>query len=200
MNKLLLQPRTFPKLIRSALIGSLLLVACDHHSAPAQTGPSSPVAPEVKGQSSPLDQNREQALSNSDAVRVATEWLGALRARDRVGLTKLADVPFELEELVEHPKCEAKRAEHREDVPGALDCLLSDDLLMETLASQPAPVTEVVRAGDLPPWAAKLKERSSKDQLVQIRLPGDGVSYQFLILSTTLGVKRVWKFAEYDPN
>ena len=41
---------------------------------------------------------------------------------------------------------------------------------------------------------------SELSKSVHIRLPGNGVNYQFLLLVASSGVHRVWKFAEYDPD
>lgn len=200
MNKSPVKRRHAGGSICSAVIGCFLIVACRRDGAPTPIEPSRDGRQSTDSESAQIAQKGAPVPSKADAVRIATEWLGALRARERARLQKLAAVPFELEELVEHSKCEAKRAEKPDDVPAALECLLLDDLLMEELAAQPAPVTEVVGASELPPWAAKLKGGSYPGELVQVRLPGDGVSYQFLILATSAGVRRVWKFVEYDPN
>ena len=140
-------------------------------------------------------------LSKSEAEHAATQWLNALRSRDRAQLEKLSALPFELRELVEYPKCQPARASKPGEIPDALACLLEDQLLMEELAAQPAPVTEMIATADLPSWAASLRRSPpGQGRLVHIRLPGNGVSYQILLLAGSSGVHRVWKFAEYDPN
>lgn len=173
------------------ILGLVFILSCERQADSTRGGSHAAAAFETAD---------NQAASRSDAVRIAGDWLSAMRSRDRAKLQTLADVPFELQELVQYPKCETKRAEKREDVVAALDCLLSDDLLMEELGKQPAPVTEAIGIADLPPWAATQKDRIEPGQLVQIRLPGDGVSYQLLLLTAKASVKRVWKFAEYDSN
>jgi hypothetical protein len=140
-------------------------------------------------------------LTRLEAERTATQWLNALRSRDRVQLEKFSSVPFDLRELVQYPKCQPAEALKPADVASAVTCLLEDQLLMEELTAQPAPVTETIAAADLPEWAASLKHSlSANGQLVHVRLPGNGVSYQLLLLATSSGVQRVWKFAEYDPD
>jgi hypothetical protein len=184
----------------TAVVSILLVVACEQSGAPSQTETSPSLSQDVKSPSAPLEQTNDRTPSKSEAVRIATDWVNALRVGDRAKLQALAVVPFEIEELVEYPKCKPKRTDKPASVPDTLDCFLSDKLLMEELAAQPEPVTEAVSESELHAWATKLKGGSHPGQLVQVLLPGNGVSYEFLILTTALGVKRVWKFVEYDPN
>jgi hypothetical protein len=182
------------------IAGALLIVACTRNGAATQpTSTTSKDAPQNSQAAAP-EAKTATIPSKPDAEREARAWLGALRTRDAAKLQKLSVVPFELRELVEYPKCETTRVEKSEEIVRALGCLLEDDLLMGELAAQTEPVTEAVSSSDLPQWAESLKNASATGQLVQVRLPGDGVSFQFLLLTTQSGVTRVWKFAEFDPN
>jgi len=131
---------------------------------------------------------------------MAKSWMDALRAKDREQLQKLAALPFKLSEPAEYPKCDPVESATREDVPNTLACLLDDKLFMEELSAQPEPVTEVISGSTLPAWAASVEPELARGTLVLVRLPGNGVSYQLLVLLTTAGVSGVWKLAKYDPN
>jgi len=176
-------------------------VACARDSAPPPTRSVDLNAPPISANKSDAPKiGSEIVPSDSDAVRAAKKWIDALRARDMQKLRDASAVPFEFRELVEHPKCETKRAAKSDDIDSAVECLVQDDLLMEEITTQTEPVTEPISEDNLPSWAASLKAQGFNGRLVQVRLPGNGVSYQFMLLATSTGVPRVWKFAEYDPN
>lgn len=181
--------------------GLAAVLACARESAPRHTRSVGSNAPPSAADDPGVTQvGSANVPSDSDAIHKAKAWVDALRARDIQKLKQASAFPFELRELVEYPKCETKRAEKPEDIVSSVDCLLQDGLLIEELATQTEPVTEPISTANLPSWAASMKGLALDGRLVQVRLPGNGVSYQFLLLTTTGGVTRVWKFAEYDPN
>jgi hypothetical protein len=132
-------------------------------------------------------------------VEVATQLFAALRAADSVALAALARFPFQLRDTGSEGECKSGSAESAAQLPGLVQCLLSDSLLMGDLKEHPQLLTEEIAKKDLPAWTKKWrKEIQSGQTLVYVMVPGNGNTFHFIVLASADGAYAIWKEATFE--
>jgi hypothetical protein len=128
-------------------------------------------------------------------------WINALRARDFQALNRYTSFPFQLRDTGEEGNCESHLVERSEALESGAKCLMSDDLLHEDLVSNPELLIKPLSKDILPDWA--LQWRSTIDSglsAVAAEVPGNGATFQFILLVQADGVRGFWKHASFESN
>jgi hypothetical protein len=127
------------------------------------------------------------------------QLFAALRSADSAALAALARFPFHLRDTGSEGDCKSGTAESAEQLPGLVQCLVSDSLLMGDLKDHPQLLTEEVAKKDLPPWTKKWrKEIKSGQTLVHVMVPGNGNTFHFILLSSADGAHALWKETTFE--
>jgi hypothetical protein len=132
-------------------------------------------------------------------VEVATQFFAALRAADSAALMALARFPFQLRDTGSEGDCKSGTADIPEHMPGLVQCLVSDSLLLGDLKEHPQLLAEEVGRKDLPPWTKKWrKEIQSGQALVHVMVPGNGNTSHFIVLVSDAGARALWKETTFE--
>lgn len=185
-----------------------LFVSCKQPSkgppptVPVPRGATVPAAtpPTVRPEPSP-SQPVPPAAAKAPAtpVEVATQLFAALRRADSAALTALARFPFQLRDTGSEGECKSGTADTPEQMPGLVQCLVSDTLLLGDLKEHPQLLTEEVGRKDLPPWTKKWrKEIQSGQTLVHVMVPGNGNTFHFIVLVEADAARALWKETTFE--
>lgn len=131
-----------------------------------------------------------------------TQWLDALRQGASLQLRELSAFPFELRDTGAARGCPNRATSvDSGNLESLVDCLFNDKLLLEELQSQFPPPSTVVDREALPAWASAWRKEPGPDAIpVEIELIGDGITFHLVVLSSPIGVRGVWKHAEFHPE
>jgi len=134
-------------------------------------------------------------------ITAATAWLNALRARDASGLAGRTSFPFALRDTGTEGDCKKGMAPSEEAFAAAVACLVSDDLVVEDLRANPEPLTKILTAKTLPGWARKwTKEIHQGVTPVSVYIPGNGNTFEFVLLVAGDQIQGLWKNAWFESN
>jgi D-alanine-D-alanine ligase-like ATP-grasp enzyme len=134
-----------------------------------------------------------------EAVAKTKRYMDALREKDVNALSRQSEYPFVFKEPAEGASCKPTAASDAKQLPAALACVLGDTLLAPMLASAKELVVEPASAEILA--ALSLPARGPEGTLPVIAyVPGNGVTYHFIALVGTEGVRGLWKQAAFGPD
>lgn len=189
-------------------VGTQLLVLAVLTGATAcTTGPARPPStsaaePETPVTTNPVTANEPAAGAQSGAgsvaipeVNLAAAWLDALRRQDRPDLIAQTSYPFDLRDTGAEGNCAPNRTVANADgMPAALDCMLTDALLVQLLKAGSDVPVETLDDGFLPPWAAQWR-RDLRPELRPLTafFRHDDAAFSFIFLVAKDGVRAVWK-------
>jgi hypothetical protein len=139
------------------------------------------------------------------ALRIAANWLIALRHHDLGKLQALSAFPFSTRNTATEAGCSDQTIDAADGIADALHCLMDDSLLAEqwqdlerqhhTLLAEP------LRTESAPAWAARwLGEAGGHSTLVFVDVPGNGVAFHFIFTVYGDAVRSLWKDVEFDPT
>jgi hypothetical protein len=141
----------------------------------------------------------KRGFDASVEVDLALHWLEALRQRDMVTLQHLTSYPFELRDSEVQAHCGARTAASPKQLPKAMDCLLSDPILIQALSR--GPKVEAGLSPDDEPGVFKGWRRPEHADLWSATsiifadgaAPGSGNEYDLCLLIAKNGVRVFWK-------
>lgn len=169
---------------------------------PAPRGATAPVAapPSVLPKPPPSEPVPPAAAkAPATPVEVATQLFAALRAADSAALIALARFSFQLRDTGSEGDCKSGTADTPEQMPGLVQCLVSDSLLLGDLKEHPQLLTEEISRKQLPPWTEKWrKEIQSGQTLVHVMVPGNGNTFHFIVLVEAHGARALWKETTFE--
>jgi hypothetical protein len=97
--------------------------------------------------------------------------------------------------------CKAGDAANREQLSGAIACLLEDELLGGALKANPELLYQRKTVRDLPRWARRWrKDLRTGESVVATDLGDNGISYFFVVAVAEDGVRSLIRHAEFWPN
>jgi hypothetical protein len=116
-------------------------------------------------------------------------------------LLSTALLTFHLRDTGTSASCTSGSAETPDQLGKLLGCLVNDDLLSEELQAIPEPETRQLGIRDIPAWGRRWRKHVSTGRsAVLIYVPGNGVTYFFIIVVESTGVREIWKHAEFDSG
>jgi hypothetical protein len=116
-------------------------------------------------------------------------------------LVKLTRFQFALRDTGAEGTCKSTTIDAAEKFPGTIACLVDDKLILEDLRDHPELLTKVLSKKTLPKWARKWsKELRQEMTPVTIQIPGNGSSYEFILLVVEKQIQGLWKNAWFEPN
>jgi hypothetical protein len=167
----------------------------------AEAAPVSGVGGSAGGGKSDGGNPSPPAARAADPTKPAKDWIKALGARDPDSLAKRSRFPFALRDTGAEGKCKSATIDAADKLAVGTQCLLKDDLLNEDLKANPEPTADVLSAKTLPRWSRKwAKEIPAGATPVSIFLPGNGSSFDLVLLVSGDGVQGFWKHATFEPN
>jgi hypothetical protein len=137
-----------------------------------------------------------------EPIAIAARFMDAIRHKRQEVLLSLAALPFHLRDSGAAVSCkDGGSAAQREELAKLLSCLITDDLLAEELQANPQPETTVLRPRDIPSWARRFRKALTPRRTpVMIYVPGNGVTFYFVVVVEDSAVHELWKHAEFDSN
>jgi hypothetical protein len=145
----------------------------------------------------PTSTDAVRALAE-DPTNLATRWLASLEADERDALVRTTELPFEVRTTAKTKPCDGIFRSLAELIR-SIECLRSDELLMEELRYFERSNARALSAAALPAWTRRhLRKRPEALVPVRVFINGDGVSYVLVFLVGQNGVRMLLLHTEHE--
>lgn len=145
----------------------------------------------------------KRGTARSPLVQLAEAWVEALRGRDLAGLARVTVYPFELRDTGRDATCRQQRANDREALARAVDCLFRSERLQRALIDTPSSGFDPLQPGAEPPsWSQgwRKAEHEALRSVTTMVATRDGYEYDLELLMAPEGVRAVWKLGSWEAR
>jgi hypothetical protein len=146
----------------------------------------------------------KSGVSGAWAIKLAVEWLDALRNRDIKRMAQVTNYPLELCDTRREALCGKRVAKDSDALAKTVECLFKGELLHRALVESPASGFSASAPSESPPnWVEpwwREKEHRALQRVGTMVSTAEGYEFDFQILVAREGVRTVWKLGSFESR
>jgi hypothetical protein len=146
----------------------------------------------------------KSGVDGSWAIKLATDWIEAVRTRDLERLARVTAYPFELRDSGRDAGCGRRLVKARADLAKAVDCLFRSDQLHRAMTDTAASGFVAYEADSplanwIEPWWRE-NEHNGLQRVMTMVATTEGYEYDFQLLMGRDGIRVAWKLGAFEAR